>query len=87
MGLLRQSHEKFSSVISVEQLYEAGIAGLDIVSIKYKCFTDCYRTILLGDPEITTDLYCNFAYLYWEGCVFAVYICGNLWTTQYMSTK
>ena len=24
---------------------------------------------LLGDPEVTVNLYCNFAYLYWEGCV------------------
>ena len=22
---------------------------------------------LLGDPEVTANLYCNFAYLYWEG--------------------
>ena len=27
---------------------------------------------MLGDPEITANLYCNFAYIYWEGCV----ICG-----------
>ena len=24
---------------------------------------------VLGDPEVTANLYCNFAYLYWEGCV------------------
>ena len=24
---------------------------------------------LLGDPEVTANLYCNFAYPYWEGCV------------------
>ena len=24
---------------------------------------------ILGDPEITANLHCNFAYLYWEGCV------------------
>ena len=24
---------------------------------------------LLVDPEVTANLYCNFAYLYWEGCV------------------
>ena len=23
----------------------------------------------LGDPEVTANLYCNFAYLCWEGCV------------------
>ena len=23
---------------------------------------------VLGDPEVTANLYCNFAYLYWEGC-------------------
>ena len=25
--------------------------------------------LLLGDPEATANLYCNFAYPYWEGCV------------------
>ena len=25
--------------------------------------------MVLGDPEVTASLYCNFAYLYWEGCV------------------
>ena len=24
---------------------------------------------LLGDPEVTANLYCHFAYPYWEGCV------------------
>ena len=38
---------------------------------------------LLGDPEVTAKLYCNFAYPYWEGCVCAVYICVNFWVTQY----
>ena len=36
-----------------------------------------YRELILGDPEVTANLYCNFAYPYWEGCGFAVYICGN----------
>ena len=35
---------------------------------------------LLGDPEVTGNLYCNFVYLYWEGCV----ICSNFWVTQYV---
>ena len=25
--------------------------------------------MLLGDPEVTANLYCKFAYHYWEGCV------------------
>ena len=25
--------------------------------------------MILGDPEVTANLYCNFAYPYWEGCV------------------
>ena len=30
---------------------------------------------LLGDQEVTVNLYCNFAYLYWEGCVIcSIYI-------------
>jgi len=24
---------------------------------------------ILGDPEVTANLYCNFTYPYWEGCV------------------
>ena len=24
---------------------------------------------ILGDPEVTVNLYCYFAYPYWEGCV------------------
>ena len=27
---------------------------------------------LLGDPEATANPYCNYAYLYWEGCVICV---------------
>ena len=37
---------------------------------------------ILGDPEITANLYCNFAFLYWEDAGFEVYICGYLWTNQ-----
>ena len=40
--------------------------------------------ILLGDPKVTANLYCHFAYPYWEGCVISVYICGNFWVTQYI---
>ena len=25
--------------------------------------------MVLGASEITANLYCNFVYLYWEGCV------------------
>ena len=31
--------------------------------------TNCSPSTVLGDPEITANLYCNFASLYWEGCV------------------
>ena len=37
-----------------------------------------YLQYILGDPEVTTNLYCNFVYLYWEGCV----ICRHFWVTQ-----
>ena len=33
------------------------------------------RTLILGDPEVTANIYFNFAYPYGEGCVIAVYIC------------
>ena len=23
---------------------------------------------IVGDPEVTSNMYCNFTYLYWEGC-------------------
>ena len=26
------------------------------------------RLKVLGDPEVTANMYCNFAYPYWEGC-------------------
>ena len=25
--------------------------------------------IILGDPDVTANMYCNFAYPHWEGCV------------------
>ena len=28
-----------------------------------------YNLYVLGDPEVTANLHCDFAYLYWEGCV------------------
>ena len=35
-----------------------------------------FNIYVLGDPEVTANLYFNFAYLYWEGCdlqyIFAV---------------
>ena len=38
---------------------------------------------ILGDPEATANLYCNFSYPYLEGCViWSIYICGNFWVTQ-----
>ena len=31
--------------------------------------------VLPGDQEVTANLYCNFAYLYWEGCViFSIFL-------------
>ena len=27
------------------------------------------KTYILGDPEVTANMCCNFAYPYWEGCV------------------
>ena len=30
---------------------------------------------LLGDPEVTANLHCNFPYPYWEGCViYSIYL-------------
>ena len=31
--------------------------------------------------EFTANLYCNYVYLYWEGCVICS-ICGNIWYAQ-----
>ena len=35
---------------------------------------------VLGDPEVTANLYCNFAYVYWEGCVICNIICASIGT-------
>ena len=42
-----------------------------------------------GDPEVTANLYYNFAYPYWEGCVICsiYFICGNFWVIQYIHLK
>ena len=41
------------------------------------------HSLVLGDPEITANMYCSFAYLYWEGCLIcSIYICGNFWVTH-----
>ena len=33
------------------------------------------QIIILGDPEVTANLYCNFPCLYWKGCViFSIYL-------------
>ena len=46
------------------------------------------RPYILGDPEVTANLYCNFPYPYWEGCVIcSIYICGNFWVTQYTHSR
>ena len=30
---------------------------------------------ILGDPEVTANMCCNFAYLYWDGCIiFSIYL-------------
>ena len=33
------------------------------------CVRAYNQSDLLGDPEITANMYCNFMYLYWEGYV------------------
>ena len=33
---------------------------------------------MLGDPEVTAILYCNFAFLYWEVCVICSIYLGQL---------
>ena len=35
------------------------------------------RVNILGDPEVTANLYCNFAYLYWESCVICSIYLGH----------
>ena len=34
-----------------------------------ECDTEYLTPEVLGDPEVTANLYCNFSYPYWEGCV------------------
>ena len=42
-------------------------------------------SMVLGDPEVTANLCCHFAYLYWEGCVICSIIFGNFWVTKYVA--
>ena len=58
---------------------------ISIIEVLYK--RPLERALKLGDLEFTTNLCFNFPYLYWEGCGFAVYICGNFWVTQYIFTE
>ena len=49
--------------------------------IIFKSYQDYFNAlevtqiIILGDPEVTVNLYCNFPCLYWKGCViFSIYL-------------
>ena len=39
------------------------------VNFSFRQLVSCYSgdrdTVVLGDPEVTANLYCAFAYLYW----------------------
>ena len=53
------------------------------VNFPFRQLVSCYSgdrdTVVLGDPEVTANLYCAFAYLYWEGCVIcSIYLQYNL---------
>ena len=37
-----------------------------------------YIHYILGDPEVTAIMYCNCAYLHWEGCVIYSIRCAAL---------
>ena len=43
-----------------------------------KIFSSSFH--ILGDPEVTANLYCNFAKVAW----FLAYVCGNFWVTQFV---
>ena len=50
------------------------------------CKEGSARVNVLGDPEITENLYCNFVYLYWEGCVkCSKYLTRNFCPYRYLS--
>ena len=49
------------------RMYFHILSGHNIMDTQYAFATD-YQYIL-GDPEVTANLYSNFAYPYWEGCV------------------
>ena len=51
------------------QLASIGGATLFVVRTLLVYSKILYSTYLLGDPEITANLYGNFAYPYWEGCM------------------
>ena len=39
-----------------------------IGSLKILLYVQEVEVHFIGDPEVTANLYCNFAYPYWEGC-------------------
>ena len=56
---------------------------LNIIENRLKTLSWITVLTLLGDPEVTANLYCNFAYPYWEGCVICSIYLQNFWVTQY----
>ena len=50
---------------------------------KYELWTTIYNYVTGWPRLVTANLNCNFAYLYWEGCMICSIYCGNFWVTQY----
>ena len=60
-----QMPTKKSSYSSFREYYE----NSEYFILYIKSFFVYPPQCLLGDPEVTANLYCKIAYLYWEGCV------------------
>ena len=50
-----------------------------------KNYTLLFPWYVLGDPEVTANLYCILRICIVKVAWFAVYICGNFWVTQHIT--
>ena len=72
--VFRVSSVQFECFVKYLFLYQNSLkhTSFDLIFIVQKVSVYNQRIssyLILGDPKVTANLYCNFAYLYWIGCV------------------
>ena len=79
-GWFQPIKSEINSLISEKSFYDVSGCNISGSLRKHSDSSD----IILGDPGVTANLYCNFAYLYWESCV----ICSNWsWRSRVRSLR